>query len=633
MRKKLLATLLMFAVILTSITIPSQKIEAASTSSSSYKEETMLLSGIMEGFTLAKLKSSSTVSRQQFAKMLVNASNYQGQVETSLKTSLYKDVSYKNTYAGYIKIAASKGWMSATVSGKFNPTAKLTTKDAAKAVLALLGYTNSDFSGNLVTAQMAKFNVLGLNDNVNKTKNKTLTFANCTDIFYNLLTTKTTQGTVYGTTTLSVSMDSDGNVDYLSLLKSTLTGPELLTSSLASVLPFSTKNATVYRNEVSSSISSINQYDVIYYSEKLHTAWAYNTKVSGTLLSVSPSRTSPTSITIGSDTYTLGTKEMVYAFSSLGNFSLNSAVTLFLGMDGEVVAALDSSDYAIDTYGVVLSTDAYVSSSSDTDTNNRSMTLVTANGNSSTYYYDSSDLSVSVGNLIHVSYTNGVQSLEKITTTYTKLANYSVSASSGKIGSYKIADDAVIVDTNEGSYQKISLKSIDGVTLTYSNILYYEFNGADEISSLILKGVTSGDYSYGIITGITVPDSGATTYSYLVNGTTKSVSAKLTGGSIVAGVGLRIDTYYDISNNISLVSFTKLVSTEVTSITSSSVTCADWTKSVATTASIYYKDSSGIYHATTLSKITNLNKYSLTAYYDNTTGVSKQVCMIVAADK
>ncbi len=632
MRKKLLAALLMFAVILTSISIPSQKAQATNTSSSAYKEETLLLSGIMEGFTLSKLKSSSTVSRQQFAKMLVNASNYQGQVEASLKTSLYKDVSHKNTYAGYIKIVASEGWMSASVSGKFNPTAKLTTKDAAKAVLALLGYTNTDFSGNLVTAQMAKFNVLGLNDNVGKTKNQTLTFQNCTDIFYNLLTTKTTQGTVYGTA-LSVNMDSDGNVDYLSLLKSTLKGPELLTSSLSSILPFSTKKATVYRNEVLSSTSSINQYDVIYYSEKLNTVWAYNTKVSGTLLSVSPSRTSPTSITIGSDTYTLGTKDMIYAFSSLGNFSLNSAVTLFLGMDGEVVAALDSSNYAIDTYGVVLSSDAYVNSSLDTDTNNRSMTLVTANGNTSTYYYDSSDLTVSVGNLIHVTYTNGVQKLEKITTTYTKLANYSVSATSGKIGSYPVADDAVIVDTNEGSYQKISLKSIDGVTLTYSNILYYEFNGADEISSLILKGVTSEDYSYGIITGINVPDSGATTYSYLVNGTTKNVSSKLTGGSIVAGVGLRIETYYDAYKNISLVNFTKLASADVTSITSSSVTCADWTKSVATSASVYYKDSTGIYHATTLSKITNLNKYSLTAYYDNTTGVSKQVCMIVAADK
>lgn len=632
MRKKLLATLLMFAVIVTSISIPSQKAQATNISSSSYKEETLLLSGIMEGFTLTKLKSSNPVSRQQFAKMLVNASNYQGQVEISLKTSLYKDVSYKNSYAGYIKIAASEGWMNASISGKFNPTANLTTKDAAKAILTLLGYTNADFSGNLATAQMAKFNVLGLNDNVNKTKSQTLTFKNCTDIFYNLLTTKTTQGTVYGTT-LSVSMDSDGNVDYLSLLKSTLKGPVLLTSSLSSILPFSTKNATVYRNEVASSISSINRYDVIYYSEKLNTVWAYNTKVSGTLLSVSPSRTSPTSITIGSDTYTLGTKDMVYAFSSLGNFSLNSAVTLFLGMDGEVVAALDSSDYAIDTYGVVLSSDAYVNSSSDTDTNNRSMTVVTANGNTSTYYYDSSDLSVSVGDLIHVSYTNGIQKLERITTTYTKLANHSVSASSGKIGSYKIADDAVIVDTNKGSYQKISLKNIDGVTLTYSNILYYEFNGADEISSLILKGVTSGDYSYGIITGINVPDSGATTYSYLVNGTTKSVASKLTGGSIVAGVGLRIDTYYDMNNNITLVNFTKLVSAEVTSITASSVTCADWTKSVATNASIYYKDTSGIYHATTFSKITNLNKYSLTAYYDNTTGVSKQVCMIVAADK
>ncbi|MFA9464523.1 MAG: S-layer homology domain-containing protein [Velocimicrobium sp.] len=632
MRKQLLAFLLMFAVLLTSLAIPNQKAKAASTTSS-YKEETLLLSGIMEGFTLAKLESTNKVSRQQFAKMLVNASKYQGQVEKSLKTSLYKDVSYKNKYAGYIKIAVSEGWMSATISGKFNPSAKISTKDAAKAMLGLLGYTHSDFSGNLVNAQMSKFNALGLNDHVNKTKNKTLTFANCSNIFYNLLTTKTTQGMIYGSTTLNITMDSDGYVNYLSLLKSNLKGPILLTSSLSSLLPFPTSDATVYRNEVLSDTSSINPYDVIYYSKDLTTIWAYNTKVSGILSSVSPSRTSPTSVTIGTDTYTLGNKDMVYAFSSLGNFSINNVVTLFLGMDDEVVAALNSSDYEIDTYGVVIEYGAYIGSSSDNDTNNRYMTLVTANGSSATYYYNVHDLSISVGNLVHVSYTNGTQTLERITQTYTKLANNSVSASSGKIGSYKVAGDVSIIDTHEGSFKVISLDKINGITLTYSNILYYEFNSAGEISSLILKNALSDDYSYGIITSVNITDSSPTTYSYLINGTTKTLASKLASGTIVAGIGLRIDTYHDASGNISSVSFTKLQSGIVTSITSGNITCAEWTRALASSASIYYKDSSGIFHTTTLSKVSNLNKYTLTAYYDDTTGVSKQVCMIIASDK
>lgn len=632
MRKKLLASLLMLVMVISSLGVSSPSVQAAA-ATNSYKEETMLLSGIMEGFTLAKLASTkSTVSRQQFAKMLVNASSYQGQVETSLKTSLYKDVSYKNKYAGYIKIAVEQGWMSATVAGKFNPSTKIKTKDAAKAVLALLGYTRSDFSGNLVTAQMSKFNALGLNDNVNKTKNKTLTFADCTDIFYNLLSTKTTQGTAYGTS-LSVPLDTDGEVDYLSLLKTNLEGPVLLTSSLSSTLDFTNNKTCVYKNEVTSNISSISSYDVIYYSEKLNTIWAYNTKVSGTLQSVSPSRTAPTSVTIGSDSYTLGTKEMIYAFSSLGSFSLNSPVTLFLGMDNEVVAALSSADYSIDTYGVVLSIGTYIGSSSSTDTNNRYLTMLTPNGNTSTYYYKASDLTVSVGNLVHVTYTNGTESIERITSTYAKLYNCIVSASASKIGSYKVASDAVIMDTNKGSYQKINLSTIDGVTLNYSNVLYYEFNSAGEISSLILNSVTSGNYSYGVITAITTPSSGgAAIYTYLADGTTKTVSSTLVSGSVVAGTGLRIDTYNDTDGKVSAVSFTSLASASVTSLTSSTITTADWSKSIASNAYCYYVDSQGSYHVTTLSSISSLTKYKLTAYYDNTTGISKEVCMIVASD-
>ncbi|MDK2808361.1 MAG: hypothetical protein PWP24_1096 [Clostridiales bacterium] len=630
MTKRILVSLLTLALIFTSFALPATNVQAAS--DSSYKGETVLLSGIMEDFSLSKLQSTkSYVSRQQFAKMLVNASTYQGQVETSIKTSLYKDVSYKNKYAGYIKVAVEQGWMSATITGKFNPSSKITTKDAAKALLGLLGYESSDFSGNLVNAQMAKFNALDLNDNVEKTKNQTLTFSDCTNLFYNLLTAKTKAGAVYGSSVLDVTMNTNGEVDYLSLLKTSLEGPILMTSSLSKVLPFSTKSASIYLNEEASSASSINPYDIIYYSKELNTVWAYNTKVSGVLTNVSPNRTSPTSITIGNDTYTLGNKDMVYAFSSLGDFPINSAVTLFLGMDDEVVAALGTSDYGIDSYGVVTETGSYANASSD-NTNDRYFTMVTANANSTTYYYDSSDLTLLVGDLVHVSYASSGQTIEKITQSYFKLANTTVNASTRKIGSYKVAEDAVIVDIHDTSYQSISLDKINGITLTYTNVLYYAFNDADEITSLILEDTINDDYTYGVITSLYTSGT-TTTYSYLVDGATKTVSASLVANSPVAGVGVRVDTYTSASGSVSSVSFTALEAKTVTSLTAGSITTAEWTKTLASNASIYYKDSSGSFQSTTLSKVSNLNKYKLTAYYDNSTGVSKQVCIIIAQDK
>ena len=51
-----------------------------------------------------------------------------------------------------IRTAATNSWMSGYLGGNFKPDEGVTMRDAIKAVLGVLGYTNEDFSGGGSTA-------------------------------------------------------------------------------------------------------------------------------------------------------------------------------------------------------------------------------------------------------------------------------------------------------------------------------------------------------------------------------------------------------------------------------------------------------------------------------------------------
>ena len=52
--------------------------------------------------------------------------------------------------------------MSGYLGGVFRPDTEITAKEAARALLALLGYTDEDFSGSQVDGRWAMYNYLEL---------------------------------------------------------------------------------------------------------------------------------------------------------------------------------------------------------------------------------------------------------------------------------------------------------------------------------------------------------------------------------------------------------------------------------------------------------------------------------------
>ena len=115
----------------------------------------------------------------------------------------------------------------------------------------------------------------------------------------------------------------------------------------------------VYKRQVVSSTATAKKYDVVYYSTGLNTIWIYSNAVTGTCQTISESTANPTSVTVAGNAYTLATADAKRAFSSLGSLRTGDIVTLLLGMDDQVVAAIPASDYATvatAVYGVVTGT-------------------------------------------------------------------------------------------------------------------------------------------------------------------------------------------------------------------------------------------------------------------------------------
>ena len=102
------------------------------------RRQVVKLTGIME---ISSFRGQ--ITRGDFAKMLVKASSYRENLPSS-SVSVYADVPADHPNAVYIRVAASQGWMSGYLGGNFKPEEPVLYKDAVKAVLTLLGYTDED---------------------------------------------------------------------------------------------------------------------------------------------------------------------------------------------------------------------------------------------------------------------------------------------------------------------------------------------------------------------------------------------------------------------------------------------------------------------------------------------------------
>ncbi len=349
------------------------------------RQQVVKLTGIME---ISSFRGQ--VARGDFARMLVNASSYRENLPSS-SVSVYTDVPADHPNAVYIRVAASQGWMGGYLGGSFKPDEPVLYKDAVKAVLTMLGYTDEDFTGERISSRISKFNYLELNENVTCQADETVTETDCMNIFYNLLKTKKKDSNeIYGTV-LDCELNSDGEINPISILEDERKGPILVHKnfSVSQSVPFDTEDANVFLNGVESTLAAVKAsqqqagFAVLYYNVKSKTIWAYTTTgwdtkddsgnntyvlIKGEIKNIYYQSTdvmTPTSVRIevdeansdddfdtsedvDSDGYlniSLDSSELQYLFSIYGNLEVGDDVVLVCSRSGSQYTAVDAIEY------------------------------------------------------------------------------------------------------------------------------------------------------------------------------------------------------------------------------------------------------------------------------------------------
>lgn len=301
------------------------------------------------------------ISRGEFADMLVKASSYRSAASGISNTSVFADVPKNHEYASSIRLAAEQGWMSGYLGGSFRPGDYVTLQDAVKGVLALLGYTNEDFTGNQAGARLAKYHYLELNDQIGREAKEVLNRQDCINLFYNLLKTDTKTGTYFGKS-LNCELTTDGEINPLTMVDNSLKGPKVVRSKsrLAGYLPFSMDKANFYLNGMPCNEDDVKQalesnYLLVYYHSVSKTVWAYTIgeegenqgryAVNGEITNVvysSVNVMTPSAIILNDGIeYELESSDMQFAFSMYGGIRVGDSVTLVYqisnGQDGDEV--------------------------------------------------------------------------------------------------------------------------------------------------------------------------------------------------------------------------------------------------------------------------------------------------------
>ncbi len=571
---------------------------AASAANSTAEDSvvTLLASmGVLTAGSDGSYHLGNTITRAEFAKMLVEASTYKDLVAGTAKTSPFSDVKGSHWAAPYIKIAANKGLLSGYSDGTFRPDHAVTLEQAANAALKLLGYEQSDFAGVFPYAQINLYESTGLSQNITGGIGTTLTKRDAANLIYNMMGTDLKDGSKKYAETLGYALNSSGEVDYADVVSSNMQGPYTVKSSnWAAELGMNTGTPIIYKNGIKADASDVNTYDILYYSKSKGTVWAYDDRVVGVYEKASPSQNAVTSVTVSGKEYSLESSAAFAALSSTGTLKIGDGITLLLGKDGGVADAV-SADLTSE------STAIYV-----TETGTKTLTDAKGNDYTSYYFkgvtprgtemeYASTQEWVDAGDMVTVSYENGGV---RVSSAGSSLSG-KVDASLRTIGAARVASDAFITDTYDSRVTSVSLSRLDGMTLSDSEVLYYKAENG-EITELVLNDATGDAREYGILTkakssGSNMSLSGS--YTYDLNGTQKTLNTQNSSLGVGTGPMVLVTENGEVTGMRNL----SAVSGRVTAVDSSSVTAGGKTYSFAYDVVVYTKDSSGNYKTAQLS--------------------------------
>ena len=369
--KKLISIILTIALMLTA----STQAFAATTAGQEMRTQVLYLADIIEDDNAM----NDFITRGEFARMIVKASPYKDSATIYDSNAGFADVANDYQYAPFIKVATKEGYMTSYLGGMFKPLEYLTYKDLTRACLALLGYTNEDFSGNQIAGRLEMFTSLKMNENIDKNIVDFVSKKDVVNAIYNTLKTNKKGGnSAYGPTVFTkLTLNSDGDLNATGLTKTKLEGPFILKrgEALNLAVPFDVTLANIFINGTSATLEttfrelSNTGYLIYYYNVATKTIYIYKegtTLESSTIVKKgyvnhiyynASDTITPTRVEIDLAYYNLGSSEVKFAFSYAGTISVGDQI-IFIYTKSDNLDGDNTGDGTVVTEGTI--TNAYI---------------------------------------------------------------------------------------------------------------------------------------------------------------------------------------------------------------------------------------------------------------------------------
>lgn len=360
-------------------------------------------------------------------------------------------------------------------------------------------------------------------------ENKTVNINNKTTIYMGggtYTAAKLAEGITPGSTI--TLFNEKGSLKYAFVDEYKYAGPKTVLSTSMVERLFSIKDKSslkVVRKGLSASIDDIQIYDVLYYSERTNTIYAYADRVTGIYEEAYPMKSNVSRVTVSGKEYSLSTIEAINKLNeSKTAFNIGDRVTLLLGKDGDVIDVVSLTE-DLSMFGVITATGSEISD--DDDARGRTeyyVELMLSDGSEVKYLVKDDSYSDDAGRLCEIDFENGYAVLDFPDAV---IRSGEIDKDKKTMGTEVFASDYAILEYVSGNESRatvmpLTLSDIDGTKILRGDVKHVEFNQKGEIILLYLDNVSGNGSVYGVL--VEVPDTKPGVYTILSGGSKHSVT-------------------------------------------------------------------------------------------------------------
>lgn len=219
---KVLALLVVFMMMLSTVAFASSFSDVADSSSYSTAIEVGVDLGLIKGYEDGTFKPEGEITRAEFAAIVVRLLGQEAQAEGAKAATQFTDVPADHWAAGYVNIAVQAGVINGYGNGQFGPEDLVEYQDAITMIVRALGYEPAIGAAGYPTGYLTKAGELGITSKVNGTNGVAANRGTVAQIAFNALDVPLMTQSGYGTFTQYVINDGYSSTSGNTNVKKTL---------------------------------------------------------------------------------------------------------------------------------------------------------------------------------------------------------------------------------------------------------------------------------------------------------------------------------------------------------------------------------------------------------------------------